>query len=219
MISTAWPALHDGDNSTNASVDDASTIRQADNNGIIRRAETTLEVINGQLGQIPDTRPARGARNNGHTNAFDLSEQHLLELCDEARIYLRERRTLEFHSPIVALLHRLLHEERSNPTISLSTITSTHVDRLLAELIKPENMQGTAQYSVLAEKLERKWSLRFRQKYFDIDQTRYESLPTKGLLKDVSFNARAKTDATRWRPKKLRGTLRQDHDAQLEVGT
>lgn len=157
------------------------------------------------------------ARNNLHNGR---KEQGLLELCNNARIYLRERRTLESQCPIVTLLHKILRDERSTPTLSLATITATHLDRLLAELLKPENMQVTALYSSVAQKLERKWSLRFRQQYFDIDQTRYENLPKHGLLKDVMFNTKATTDDNVWKPKKLHVTLAsgQTDDSQLEVG-
>lgn len=124
-----------------------------------------------------------------------LDEQALLELCDAARAGLLEGSMTEAVAEKVTRFLRAAVKDESLgiATIELSTITNTRLDKLVADLQSPENFIGTnlphfwRDYAA-AERLQRLWRARFRERYFDVDQTRYSNLPEQGLLRYVDFD-------------------------------
>ncbi|KJZ72163.1 hypothetical protein HIM_08428 [Hirsutella minnesotensis 3608] len=132
-----------------------------------------------------------------------LNEEALLELCDAARTGLAEGGMAEkVAEKVTEFLNAAVKDEAwGKATLKLSTLIKTRLDKLLTDLLRPENrahVWGLSDYSV-AEKLQRQWRMRFREQYFDIDQIRYAHLYKKGLLHDVTFDDR-ETDATQvWR--------------------
>lgn len=126
----------------------------------------------------------------------------MLALCDKARVKLLEKNTLEPRCTIMNLLRELLFDEQTtSPCLDLETVMNTHLDKLVSDLLKPENMQTTRVCAAIAQKLERKWSIRFRQRYFDIDKRRTESMAKNGILHNVTFNESIKKEKELWKVK------------------
>jgi hypothetical protein len=66
-------------------------------------------------------------------------------------------------------------------------------DKLLSDMLTPGYQQALSSPrsrvdTLMAERLQRLWMARFREKYFNIDQIRHQSLSKTGRLKDVMFN-------------------------------
>ncbi|PHH63035.1 hypothetical protein CDD81_6366 [Ophiocordyceps australis] len=110
-----------------------------------------------------------------------LEENNLLHFCDLARMGIAtpagpdimSARTMEF-------LRAVAKDEACGvSTMKLSTIAFTRLDKLLKELST-------------AERLQRLWRERFRERYFDIEAMRYYLLPRSGLLHDVTFDTSAR---------------------------
>ncbi|KAM4054604.1 PPIC-type PPIASE domain-containing protein [Hirsutella rhossiliensis] len=135
-----------------------------------------------------------------------LNEEALLELCDAARAGLVEGSTTEAVAEKVTRFLRaaVKDENHGMATIELSTITNTRLDKLVADLQSPENLVGTTlphlwRDCAASERLQRQWRARFREKYFDIDQTRYSNLSKQGLLRRVTFDDREGRNSELWR--------------------
>lgn len=159
---------------------------------------------------IPDSRPLE---------QFQLTETSLLALCDRARARLLEHNTLEARSTIVNLLRELLFDEQTtSPCLDLETVMSTHLDKLVSDLLKPENMHTTGLCAAIAQKLERRWSIRFRQHYFDIDKRRMEKIAKNGILHSVTFNESTKTGKELWKAKQCQALSEAEVDMRFEPG-
>lgn len=88
----------------------------------------------------------------------------------------------------------LLQEEGSpDPTTELGLITSTHVEKLIKELLGSKLLTNADPRSKLSEifikvrSLERKWQRRFKTLYSDIDKIRTEEMMRCGILQGLTF--------------------------------
>lgn len=134
-----------------------------------------------------------------------LNEEALLELSDAARAGLTKGHTdKSVADKATQFVQAAARDEMYGiPTIEISTIANARLDKLLADVLSPENhVEVGASHAwsdlPMAERLQRQWRARFREKYFDIDQTRYLTLSKTGLLRDVIFDDQAKNDHELW---------------------
>lgn len=165
---------------------------------------------------IPSMKLLQGV---GFLQRLNLEPDSLLGLCNEARSYLDDQKTLEPRSRITRLLRDILYcEKHYPPAIPFETIQEAHIDKLLTELMKRENTAKTSSYAVIAHSLERKWSLRFRERYFDIDQLRYEALSRDGMLRNVVFNQQAKCNRRLWQAEKMSALSEAEGNLRFEPG-
>jgi hypothetical protein len=78
-------------------------------------------------------------------------------------------------------------EEDGWCSINLDSIRACRLDKLLSDILLPdERLLFPDQYGV-AEHLQRQWRSRFKQAYFDLEKTRYLEFGKRGQLKDVVF--------------------------------
>ena len=144
-------------------------------------------------------------------NQHVLDDQLLLDLCNAARASLHDGRNSGSNGKIILdfLRSALADECNHNPTIQLSTIAAAKLDKLIADMMDPQNHQTALAFSPrlsmsLPERLQRRWRARFREDYFDLDQKRYSNLPETGLLRDIEFNSITNDPSKIWRLSKTR---------------
>ncbi|KAL6867938.1 hypothetical protein J3F83DRAFT_761322 [Trichoderma novae-zelandiae] len=123
-----------------------------------------------------------------------LNEPKLLDLSDEIRSHLLEDASLGPRAKIVKrVLGELVRDEGAAiPAVSFSTIQNARLDKLLSDILTLGHQQASAHHRprfnmVMAERLQRSWMARFREQYFNIDQTRHEDLSQSGRLNDVEL--------------------------------
>lgn len=124
-----------------------------------------------------------------------LSEPKLLELSDDIRSHLLEDASLGPRAEVVkrALRELARDEGGAMPALNFATIQNARLDKLLSDLLTLGHQQASFRLrpridTGMAERLQRSWMARFREKYFNIDQTRHLGLSKTSRLKDIVFN-------------------------------
>ncbi|KAL7963519.1 hypothetical protein V8C34DRAFT_1254 [Trichoderma compactum] len=124
-----------------------------------------------------------------------LNVAKLLELSDDIRSHLVEDASLGPRAGVVMrALRELVRDESSiMPAMDFATIQNARLDKLLSDILTSGHQQASSHLRpqtdiVLAERLQRLWMARFREKYFNIDQIRHQNLSSTGTLKDVIFS-------------------------------
>lgn len=89
------------------------------------------------------------------------------------------------------------------PVLDFPTIQNARLDKLLADMLTLGHQQTSLHLRpridiLMAERLQRLWMARFREKYFNIDKIRHQSLSKTGRLKDVIFNIAATDSWELW---------------------
>ncbi|KAL7798497.1 hypothetical protein V8C37DRAFT_399267 [Trichoderma ceciliae] len=118
-----------------------------------------------------------------------LSESKLVELSDDIRSHLAEDASLGPRAEVVkTALRELVRDEGSGmPVLDFVTVQNARLDKLLSDMLAIGHQQASFHLrpridTVMAERLQRLWMARFREKYFNIDQIRHlgreEVLPT-----------------------------------------
>ncbi|PHH91083.1 hypothetical protein CDD83_1711 [Cordyceps sp. RAO-2017] len=155
-----------------------------------------------------------------------LNERALLELCDAARAGLADSSVAEpaVADKVAEFLRAAVRDEAYGiATVAFSTILHARLDKLVADVLSPEGRAGTGQphpwldYS-MAERLQRHWRARFRERYFDIDQMRYSSLSKAGRLSHVAFVDKDKDGLQLWRATACELLAGGEDDLQFEAG-
>lgn len=164
-------------------------------------------------------------RTLGTSHELGLSEASLLALCDAARAGLAGADTSAATiAGAMDLLRAAVEDEsRGLPTMELSTIRNTRLDKLLADILSPQNHAAagpSCQWAdvATAERLQRQWRVRFREKYFELDQSRYLALAKTGLLQDVEFHESARHYGRLWRAKPCQVLSEGEGNLQYEAG-
>ncbi|PTB67298.1 hypothetical protein BBK36DRAFT_1167704 [Trichoderma citrinoviride] len=128
-----------------------------------------------------------------------LNEPKLLDLSDEIRSHLLEDASLGPRAEMVKrVLRELVRDEGAAiPVVSLATIQNARLDKLLSDILTLGHQQASASLRprlniAMAERLQRSWVARFREDFFNIDQTRQEDLSKSSRLKDVELWKAAK---------------------------
>lgn len=121
-------------------------------------------------------------------------------------------------------LENTLREECDGKSaISLDTIRSVRLDKLLEDLLSRENratptpIQFRADVATAAS-LQRHWRGRFRADYFEIERLRYVNLPKIGRLRGVVFDDSAKDERTRWRTRTRQQLSELEGELHFEPG-
>ncbi|KAL7946309.1 PUA-like domain-containing protein [Trichoderma barbatum] len=124
-----------------------------------------------------------------------LNEPKLLELSDDIRSHLVEDASLGPRAEVVKrALRELVRDESSAiPVMEFAIIQNARLDKLLSDMLTVGHQQASFHLRpridiVTAERLQRLWMARFREKYFNIDQTRHLGLSKTGALKDIWLN-------------------------------
>ncbi|KAL7937568.1 PUA-like domain-containing protein [Trichoderma chlorosporum] len=120
-----------------------------------------------------------------------LDEPKLLELSDDIRSYIVEDASLGPRAGVVKrALRELARDEISAiPAMDFATIQNARLDKLISDMLTLGHQQVSLHLRphidiAVAERLQRLWMARFRDKYFNIDQIRHLSLSKTGILKD-----------------------------------
>lgn len=149
----------------------------------------------------------------------------LLELSNDARDALALHGAMgESMSKKVADFLRAAAKDEAYDilTIDLPTIMTCRLDKLLAEMVThpmADAPNGNPWEDMApAKRLLRQWRARFRERYFDIDQTRYHNLAKTGLLRDVVFDQGAMDDDQLWRAKSCEVLSESEGNLQFEAG-
>ncbi|GJN77414.1 hypothetical protein PLIIFM63780_000905 [Purpureocillium lilacinum] len=139
------------------------------------------------------------------TRLLGLTEAALFELCDIVRAGLISGDTPETATESITdfLEAATIDELRGIPTIGLSTIRKTRLDKLLIDMLNPENhIDAGPSYPwthlEIAQGLQRQWRARFRERFFDLDQSRYRALRETGPLRGVTFRDVVEVDGDLW---------------------
>lgn len=107
----------------------------------------------------------------------------LLDLCDQVRECIREDGQLGPRAQTFTSVLRFMLDRESTlagPAIPLRTIRTTHLDKLLTEVVAATDGASSKSLQVnaaVAEALQSRWRARFRAAYFCLDHER-----RKGLL-------------------------------------
>lgn len=124
-----------------------------------------------------------------------LNEPKLLELSDDIRAHLLEGASLGDSAEIIKRILRELVRDESGalPVLDFITIQNARLDKLLSDMLTLGHQQALLSPrprvdTLMAERLQRLWMARFREKYFNIDQIRHQNLSKTGRLKDIMFN-------------------------------
>ena len=127
-----------------------------------------------------------------------MNEPKLLDLSDEIRSHLLEDASLGPRAEMVKrVLRELVRDEGAAiPVVSLATIQNARLEKSLSDILTLGHQQASASLRprlniAMAERLQRSWVARFREDFFNIDQTRQEDLSKSSRLKDVVFNEKA----------------------------
>ncbi|OLN83695.1 hypothetical protein CCHL11_09736 [Colletotrichum chlorophyti] len=124
------------------------------------------------------------------------TKDDLLDMCDSVRVSLRQEKTLGCHGErIQSLLERALKDElRHTPTLDFETLQYARLDKLLTEILDPNNrpsplpLRFRADMAV-AESLQKMWRTRFREQYFSLEHVRQRRLSIGGEMRDIHFSA------------------------------
>ncbi|KAM0462835.1 hypothetical protein ACHAPV_003660 [Trichoderma viride] len=134
-----------------------------------------------------------------------LNEPKLLELSDDIRAHLLEGASLGDSAEIIKRTVRELVRDESGaiPVLGFATIQNARLDKLLSDMLTLGHQQALLSPrsrvdTLMAERLQRFWMARFREKYFNIDQIRHQNLSKTGRLKDIMFNDEATDSWDLW---------------------
>jgi hypothetical protein len=154
-----------------------------------------------------------------------LNEPKLLELSDDIRSHLLEDASLGHRAEVVKrVLRELVRDESSGlPVLDFATIQNARLDKLLADMLTLGHQQTSLHLrpridTLMAERLQRLWMARFREKYFNIDQIRHLSLSTTGRLKDVMFNNTTADSSQRWQAEDCKTLSGLEWNLQFKPG-
>lgn len=154
-----------------------------------------------------------------------LSEPKLLELSDDIRAHLLEGVSLGDSAEIVKRTLRELVRDESGamPALDFVTIQNARLDKLLSDMLTLGHQQASLHPrsrvdTLMAERLQRLWMARFREKYFNIDQIRHQSLSKTGRLKDVMFNDTATDSWNLWQAEDCKTLSGLESNLQFKPG-
>lgn len=103
-------------------------------------------------------------------------------------------------------------------SVKSDTISACRLDKLLSDILLPENACSEEDVA-LAHNLQRKWRLRFRQEYFDMDKKRFAKLNTRyGQLRDLTFTKTQFFAYGRWDTKRCESLSEVEGNQQFEPG-
>lgn len=146
-------------------------------------------------------------------NLIIPGDQTLLGLCDSVRGSIQEDEDLGPRGlEMVAVLKGIIEGEQQEgpPAISLGTIRSARLDRLLSDIINVANHKDSASpllrtCALAAEALQRRWMTRFRESYFGLGHYRRRCLLSSpgGLLENMTFDKSAPTTNELWKPRRV----------------
>lgn len=103
-------------------------------------------------------------------------------------------------------------------SVNSDTISACRLDKLLSDILLPGNACSEEELA-LAHNLQRKWRLRFRQEYFDMDKKRFAKLATRyGQLRDLTFTKTQFFAYGRWDTKRCESLSEVEGDQQFEPG-
>ncbi|KAL6891268.1 hypothetical protein HDV57DRAFT_513702 [Trichoderma longibrachiatum] len=154
-----------------------------------------------------------------------LNEPKLLDFSDEIRSHLLEDHSLGPRAEVVKrVLRELVRDEgAAMPAVSFATIQNARLDKLLSDLLTLGHQQASVRLRprldiAMAERLQRSWMARFREEFFNIDQTRQEELSKSGRLKDVVFNNKATNGWELWKAAKCETVSGLEWNLQFKPG-
>lgn len=154
-----------------------------------------------------------------------LSEHKLLELSDDIRAHLLEDASLGDSAEVVKRTLRELVRDESGamPVLDFATIQNARLDKLLSDILALGHQQTSLHPrpridTLTAERLQRLWMARFREKYFNIDQIRHQSLSKTGRLKDVTFNNAATDNWELWQAENCKTLSGLESNLQFKPG-
>lgn len=143
-----------------------------------------------------------------------LNEPKLLELSDDIRAHLLEGASLGDSAEIIKRTLRELVRDESGaiPVLDFATIQNARLDKLLSDMLTLGHQQAllpprSRVDTFMAERLQRLWIARFREKYFNIDQIRHQNLSKSSRLKDIMFNDAATDGWGLWQAEGSETTL------------
>ncbi|ETS06369.1 hypothetical protein M419DRAFT_4649 [Trichoderma reesei RUT C-30] len=143
-----------------------------------------------------------------------LNEPKLLDFSDEIRSHLLEDHSLgPWAETVKRVFRKLLRDEGAAlPAVSFATIQNARLDKLLSDILTLGHQQVSSRLRprlniAIAERLQRSWMARFREEFFNIDQTRQEDLSKSSRLKDVVFNKKAANGWELWKAAKCKTWL------------
>lgn len=165
--------------------------------------------------------PSSGLANlTNPLNRYQFNSTDILELCDTVRVKLQEHQSLGPRADEMLHLLRAMAIDESDGiySIDMNTISLCRLDRLLSEMVAPDNGCSDIEITI-ANNLQRKWRLRFRQEYFDIDKARIAKLATRyGHLHDVQFRDTHVFAQGRWQAKRCESLSEVEGNQQFEPG-
>ncbi|KAH0494097.1 hypothetical protein TgHK011_000731 [Trichoderma gracile] len=154
-----------------------------------------------------------------------LNEPKLLDFSDEIRSHLLEDASLGPKAEMVKrILRELVRDEgAAMPAVSFATIQNARLDKLLSDILTLGHQQASARLRprldvAMAERLQRSWMARFREEFFNIDQTRQEELSKSSRLKDVVFNKKAANGWELWKAAKCKTVSGLEWNLQFKPG-
>lgn len=153
-------------------------------------------------------------------NRYQFNNTLILELCDSVRSYLQEDNSLGPRADEMVQLLRAMGNDESDGrySVNMDTISACRLDKLLADIISPGKVCSEEQISI-ANNLQRKWRLRFRQEYFDLDKTRFTKLVAKyGQLRDVAFRDTQLFRHERWQAQRCESLSEVEGNQKFEPG-
>ncbi|KOS21269.1 hypothetical protein ESCO_006774 [Escovopsis weberi] len=111
----------------------------------------------------------------------------------------------------------------SMPALEFATIRYARLDKLLSDIVNLANRQAAFYHQSridpsLSERLQRFWVARFRERYFNLDQSRYQTLAKTGRLRDVVFDETSGTDWQFWQAGSYRILSELEGNRQFEPG-
>ncbi|KAJ6780294.1 hypothetical protein PWT90_07534 [Aphanocladium album] len=153
---------------------------------------------------------------------FDRGSRSFLgrELCDAVRSQLQEHQSMGPRADeVLQLLSAMKNDESDGRySVNIDTISACRLDKLLFDITLPENACSEVEVA-LAHNLQRKWRLRFRQEYFDIDKTRFAMLATTyGQLRDIIFTDTHLFAHGRWQAARCDSLSEVEGNQQFEPG-
>lgn len=154
-----------------------------------------------------------------------LNEPKLLDFSDEIRSHLLEDHSLgPWAETVKRVFRKLLRDEGAAlPAVSFATIQNARLDKLLSDILTLGHQQVSSRLRprlniAIAERLQRSWMARFREEFFNIDQTRQEDLSKSSRLKDVVFNKKAANGWELWKAAKCKTVSGLEWNLQFKPG-
>jgi len=140
----------------------------------------------------------------------DADGKKLLRMSDSVRKSLLSNQSLGSEAAkLTKLLERLLSYEvrRSPMMIDYDTIVTSHMDKLLQDLIDPYNkpIPMTDEHLAViaaAQSLQAQWEMRFGHDYHAIDRARYANIGTTGALRGMKYYLELDKLQLGWEPEK-----------------